>query len=378
MHTVVETPVSAMLLACPNCSSAFRLPATAIAAEGRVVRCSNCQHVWTAVPADLQPEPQLEEALVGAEPAMAASEMARPEMARPEMARSEKIRPEMAMADSPSLTGDSQLDAEVEAAFAAADGSLEPLDTDADDIVAIDRPMEPETMVETDDAPPLAPGVDPIAEEPPAEPVAPVAAGEVRAEPAAAPVEEVAEETAEPAPAASVAAMTPEDAETFQELRRKRRPLVEKPSVWMRALHVTTTVVVMMVAAVFIWRSDLVRLSPNLAGFYDTLGLTVNLRGLEFHQVKAVREVKDGIPLLAVEGYVFNPGPKAADIPKLRMAVLGANGRELYAWTAEPAQTMLAAGESFVLRSRIASPPQDGQDVLVRFLLKRDLVNAKP
>ena len=131
------------------------------------------------------------------------------------------------------------------------------------------------------------------------------------------------------------------------------------------------------IAAVFIWRSDLVRLAPNLAGFYDALGLTVNLRGLEFHEVTAVREVKDGIPVLTVEGYVFNPGPKAAEIPKLRMAVLGSNGRELYAWTAEPAQPMLAAGESFVLRSRLASPPQDGQDVLVRFLLKRDLVNAK-
>jgi predicted Zn finger-like uncharacterized protein len=342
-----------MLLACPTCSSAFRLPATAIAAEGRVVRCSNCQHVWTAVPADLQPEPQLEEALVGAEPAMAGAEMA--------------------MAEATSLTGDSQLDAEIEAAFAEADRSYETGDADADDIVAVDRPLEPETMIEADDAPPLAPSVDPLGEEPPA---APPEAAEIREEPSAGPKE--IEEEAEPTPAPGVAALTPEDAKTFEELRRKRRPLVEKPSMWMRALHVTATAVVVLVAAVFIWRADLVRLSPNLAGFYDTLGLTVNLRGLEFHEVKAVRDVKDGIPVLTVEGYVFNPGPKAADIPKLRMAVLGANGRELYAWTAEPAQTMLAGGESFVLRSRIAAPPQEGQDVLVRFLLKRDLVNAKP
>jgi predicted Zn finger-like uncharacterized protein len=354
-----------MLLACPNCSSAFRLPATAIASGGRTVRCSTCQHVWTAVPADLQPEPQLEEALVGAAPAMARAETARAEMAMAETA------------EPPSLTGDSQLDAEIEAAFAAADRSYETLDAEADDIVAIDRPLEPEMMVEADDAPPLAPIEDPFAEEPPAEPPkVEVAADDVRSE--ALDRRPAPEDEAAPPPVPAVAAMTSEEAETFQELRRKRRPLVEKPSVWMRALHITATVVAMTVAAVFIWRSDLVRLSPNLAGFYDALGLTVNLRGLEFHEVKAVRDVKDGIPLLTVEGYVFNPGPKAADIPKLRMAVLGANGRELYAWTAEPAQTMLAAGESFVLRSRIASPPQDGQDVLVRFLLKRDLVNAKP
>ena len=112
-----------MLLACPSCSSAFRLPATAIAADGRAVRCSNCQHVWTAVPADLIPEPQLEEALVGAEPAMVDAAEGR-------------------MAEAVSLTGDSQLDAEIEAAFADADRSYDAFDTEVDDIVAIDRPLE--------------------------------------------------------------------------------------------------------------------------------------------------------------------------------------------------------------------------------------------
>ncbi|NJL08224.1 MAG: hypothetical protein HC900_08110 [Methylacidiphilales bacterium] len=55
-----------MLLVCPSCSSAFRIPPAAITVAGRAVRCSHCQHVWTAVPDDLVPEPDFETAEAGA------------------------------------------------------------------------------------------------------------------------------------------------------------------------------------------------------------------------------------------------------------------------------------------------------------------------
>ncbi|ALK07984.1 hypothetical protein [Blastochloris viridis] len=294
------------------------------------------------MPADLVPEPQLEDALVGA------------------------------VAPVASLTGDSRLDAEVEAAFAEADRSFEAIGAD-DDIIAIDRPFEDEVMIEAADAPPLAPSAEPPGGE---------LAGEIEPGPQQgaarkAPAVELRDDD-ETASLEAVAADSAAAADSAEPVRPRRRALVERPRPWTRAMHIATTAVVAMVAAALIWRSDLVRLSPSLGGFFQALGMPVNLRGLEFHEVKAVRDVKDGIPVLSVEGYVFNPGPKAAEISKLRMAVVGPNGRELYAWTAEPAQPMLSAGESFMMRSRLASPPQDGQEVLVRFLLKRDLVNAKP
>ena len=39
-----------MILACLNCSARFLVPAYAIGARGRVVRCGRCDHVWFAAP----------------------------------------------------------------------------------------------------------------------------------------------------------------------------------------------------------------------------------------------------------------------------------------------------------------------------------------
>jgi hypothetical protein len=44
----------------------------------------------------------------------------------------------------------------------------------------------------------------------------------------------------------------------------------------------------------------------------------------------------------------------------------------VYAWTALPSKTMLGSGDGLPFRSRLASPPPDGRDVIVRFFSRRD------
>lgn len=39
-----------MILTCPECTTRFLLPAEALGASGRKVRCSNCQHIWYQEP----------------------------------------------------------------------------------------------------------------------------------------------------------------------------------------------------------------------------------------------------------------------------------------------------------------------------------------
>ena len=48
--------------------------------------------------------------------------------------------------------------------------------------------------------------------------------------------------------------------------------------------------------------------------------------------------------------------------------------QEIYSWTAAPARTVLSPGEVIPFRSRLASPPTDAQDVLVRFVNRRDVL----
>jgi predicted Zn finger-like uncharacterized protein len=134
-----------------------------------------------------------------------------------------------------------------------------------------------------------------------------------------------------------------------------------------------TVILAAVVAGAIAARSNLVRAVPDLAGLYAAAGLPVNLRGLEFSAVKTTREMHDGIPVLVVEGEVVNVTSRPVELPRLRLAVLGAGNRELYAWSAPLPRAILSDGERISFRNRLASPPADGREVLVRFQNREDM-----
>jgi hypothetical protein len=68
---------------------------------------------------------------------------------------------------------------------------------------------------------------------------------------------------------------------------------------------------------------------------------------------------------------------RTVEVPRLRFALRNPAGVEVYAWTALPAKPVLAAGEALPFRSRLASPPGDTHDVVVRFFHRRDLDSAR-
>jgi hypothetical protein len=123
-------------------------------------------------------------------------------------------------------------------------------------------------------------------------------------------------------------------------------------------------------------RASLVRVAPDLAGLYAAVGFPVNLRGLEFSEIKTMREMQDGIPVLVIDGEVMNVTRQPVEVPRLRLAVLGPDSRELYSWTALLPRSVLSEGERLSFRSRLASPPAEGTQVMVRFLTRFDLTAA--
>jgi predicted Zn finger-like uncharacterized protein len=121
------------------------------------------------------------------------------------------------------------------------------------------------------------------------------------------------------------------------------------------------------------WRADIVRLMPQTATFFKMVGLGVNLRGLAFEDVKVSSEVVDSKPVLIIEGNIVDIGKKVVEIPRLRFLVRDANGTEIYAWNALLDQPVLKPGEKAWFKSRLASPPADGRDIVVRFFNRHDL-----
>ena len=123
-------------------------------------------------------------------------------------------------------------------------------------------------------------------------------------------------------------------------------------------------------------RKDIVRHVPQMASFYAAIGMPVNLRGLVFHDVKISNETHDGVPVLVVEGVIASTVGVPVDVPRIRFALRNAAGAEVYSWTAQPSQPVLEPGEAIPFRSRLASPPADGQDLQVRFFTRRDAASG--
>ncbi len=116
------------------------------------------------------------------------------------------------------------------------------------------------------------------------------------------------------------------------------------------------------------WQRDaVVRTAPQLAGLFETVGLPVNVRGLQLSAVESGL-IEDGANrFLVVEGDVTNITRSKATVPLIEVAVKDAAGATLYTWTTEPPRASLEPAELIRFRARLASPPEKGQSVRVRF-----------
>ena len=100
----------------------------------------------------------------------------------------------------------------------------------------------------------------------------------------------------------------------------------------------------------------------------------MNLRGLDFAGVTTMAEQHEGVPILVVQGNVASSARTVVEVPRIKFIARNVARREIYSWTVAPSRTVLPPGEAIAFRSRLASPPPDAQDVLVRFVDRRDVL----
>lgn len=129
-----------------------------------------------------------------------------------------------------------------------------------------------------------------------------------------------------------------------------------------------------MVFALVIWRVEVVRLMPQTATFFKITGLGVNLRGLSFEDVKITTETVNGSPVLVIEGAIADVTRRPVELPRLRFIVRDAQGSDIYAWNSVLEQPVLNPGEKVWFKSRLAAPPAEGREIVVRFFQRRDIV----
>jgi predicted Zn finger-like uncharacterized protein len=117
-----------------------------------------------------------------------------------------------------------------------------------------------------------------------------------------------------------------------------------------------------------LWQREAVaRAVPQSAGLYAAIGLPVNPRGLAFGQVRSNVFSEGEARFLVVEGQVRNIRDAQTPVPLIAIDVRGEDGRSLYQWTTEPPRLRLNGGETLHFRARLATPPEAGRQVEVRF-----------
>lgn len=323
-----------MLIVCPSCATSYDVKPASMPAHGRQVRCLRCQTIWHG-------EPSKADKLLAAAAAIAT---------HPGLAEANVEPAAMAEADSGSAWSDHSADrpsdydqtADGESSAATADAERGPATAD-------DMSSEPPGGILEVEAPPTVP-VDLDEGRP---------AIDIDADRSAAHREPVAE-----------------DIETVA-ARRQRNKSSRRALRWPLSHLYTGALALLLIDAFLVgWRSDVVWALPQTASFYALIGMPVNLRGLTFDSVVTTTEQHEGVPILVVEGDVVNTGRKIVDVPRLKFVVRNAARQEIYSWTAVPSRTLLPPGEAVSFRTRLASPPPDVHDLILRFVNRRDLTSG--
>ncbi len=348
-----------MLIVCPSCATSYMVDPGSLGQAGRAVRCARCKTTWFAGGPKNAPAVTtfvhrvIAEAEAESAETSSGSSPRQPDKAAP--------APEQAPA-----ANDFSGEPPKHLAEPSADHSAEHSTQHLSDSVGEPPPAEPEPEPAplAEQAPhhtDLVPRDD-VAQEPVALTDAPSLVPPIEQAPLpdAAPSEHETEHEAE-------------DIESFAARRARlkaRRNQKRRSSRWTAIILVLFAFNVALVGA----RSEIVRYLPQTASLFAAIGLPVNLRHLKFENVAISKEAQDGVEILIVRGSIVSTAGKAAEVPRLRFAARNASGQEVYVWTALPTRSILGPGESLEFSSRLAAPPADASDVMVRFFNSQDAI----
>lgn len=334
-----------MLIRCPNCDSTHEVPASVMSDKPRKLRCAVCRTVFEAKASDA------DSPILKNEPSPIIS--------------GGSLSPKAAAENAPALPdGDDPLIGSEEDMAAAMAEAASDTTMSVDDIDSLfDDPLP---------GPPAgsAPEADLFSQAPVAETAFEQSAGMLEAGQGAAIAAGMA------AVAAGAAATTSEPEPV---IRKRSNPHGKarkdsKPGGLRNAISLVAATGIGTLVALAIFRHETVRLMPSIAPAFEMLGLEVNSTGLEIHAVRSHILREDFRDTLEITGEVVNITRARQAVPLLRLSLHAADGTQLYVWTGHADNAELGAGEKTLFRRRLASPPKDAEQVMVRFVARDDIV----
>ncbi|KZL20136.1 hypothetical protein PsAD2_01623 [Pseudovibrio axinellae] len=311
-----------MKIICPQCNTAYKIPADKVGETGRKVKCASCNHIWQ-VASKVEDEWAIE--LNG-----------NTEVHNNSTPINERAEPFFSQGFDESALAGANKRASRHVAFSDDDLGIGSKEVSSDSISSKDKPTGPQSS---------GPG-----DEPNETPQDSTSADE------------------EPSKEKNQSEGTPQKprARTGKKTKSARKSGAISAKGLLGASLLTMSLALCFTAVQY--RESLVRAFPDLAGLYQLAGMTVNLRGLVFKDLRTFREVDDGSLILVVEGAVENITGSETYIPAIKLALRSQDTQEIHSWIVEPQQERLAPGDRTRFRTRLDNPPERAADIQLRFI----------
>ena len=114
-------------------------------------------------------------------------------------------------------------------------------------------------------------------------------------------------------------------------------------------------------------RQKLADVFPRLAPIYSRIGLPVNVLGLEIRNIKVQILTEGAYSVLAIEGQLANIKKQNTAVAPLQIAILDADGQQIYHWLTDAPKSHLNSGEVTYFRARLTAPPDQADKVIIQF-----------
>lgn len=159
--------------------------------------------------------------------------------------------------------------------------------------------------------------------------------------------------------------------------RRRQKDFVQRQAELTRSLPMARirraarfvgvgTLLTLLVAGVA-FRTDIVRQFPSLAGVYDTLGLGVNVIGLEFRDLTTLVALRGGNNIMQVNARIYSVAARRTNVPPVVVTLLDGSGRSIYEWSVVPDTRQLDPGDMIDFSTQLSGPPLAVRQVRLTF-----------
>ena len=99
------------------------------------------------------------------------------------------------------------------------------------------------------------------------------------------------------------------------------------------------------VGGAYFWRVPIVERYPDLAGLYESIGLGVNVVGLDFADLETLKALSGGNDVLTVSAQIVGQSRSPVAVPPVVVSLLDETGHAVYEWSVSPRVRDLMAGE---------------------------------